>query len=39
MQHHNRDSWADAAFWGVTLTTLLLLTGVPIAVAITVLAG
>jgi hypothetical protein len=37
MQHNSRDSWADAMLWGVTLAVLVLVVGLPVAFAITVL--
>lgn len=37
MQHNSRDSWADAIFWGVTLTILLIVVGLPLALYLTVL--
>lgn len=38
MQNNSRDSWADAIFWGVTLTILTLVVGMPVLLYLTVLA-
>lgn len=38
MQHNSRDSWADAIFWGVTLTILAIIVGMPVLLYVTVLA-
>ncbi|MCC2670598.1 MAG: hypothetical protein K0Q72_3069 [Armatimonadetes bacterium] len=31
MHRNSRDSWADAMFWGVTFTILMIIIGVPLA--------
>jgi hypothetical protein len=37
MQPNSRDSWADAIFWGVTLTILALIVGMPVFLYLKVL--
>lgn len=38
MQPNSRDSWADAIFWGMTLTILAIIIGLPVLLYLTVLS-